>query len=249
MPESPAYAIVGKGRWAARMHTILSNEHRHIIPIDATRRLPAESETEYKSRLCAALKTTGAQIAWLCVPPGSHIPPLVKAAIEAGLHIVAEKPWLCSHSETAELQRLANARHLLIAVHYEYCLLTEVEAWRNQYGDDSGLRFGGCFHHSRSDHSGLSALDNLGTHLLSIWEYAVPQFSVSEIRCAYERPDQREVWLEKDGQRVASIDLLTHGQPIIQRFAKAVETALDGAAFSFGLNFALRVADATAALK
>jgi hypothetical protein len=57
------------------------------------------------------------------------------------------------------------------------------------------------------------------------------------------------VWIERGDRRLASIDLLTHGQPIIQRFMKKVEAALGGAAFPFDLEFALRVANQLNALK
>jgi hypothetical protein len=49
---------------------------------------------------------------------------------------------------------------------------------------------------------------------------------------------------------LSAINLLTHRQPIIQRFIKTVEAALSGgAAFPFDLNFALRVANAVNACK
>jgi hypothetical protein len=95
----------------------------------------------------------------------------------------------------------------------------------------------------RSDHSGIPALDNLGSHLLAIREFAVPSSEVAEIHCGYDLPDERLVWLERGGQTIASIDLLNHRQPIVQRFMQKVEAALDGAAFPFDLDFALRVAD------
>jgi hypothetical protein len=49
---------------------------------------------------------------------------------------------------------------------------------------------------------------------------------------------------------ISAINLLTHRQPIIQRFIKKVEAALNGgAAFPFDLDFALRVANAVNACK
>jgi hypothetical protein len=77
----------------------------------------------------------------------------------------------------------------------------------------------------------------------------VPSSEVSVIRCDYELPDERLVWIDVGEQRLSSIDLFTHGQPIIQRFMKKVEAALDGAAFPFDLEFALRVADELNAYK
>ncbi|HVH73124.1 MAG TPA: hypothetical protein VNB49_18720, partial [Candidatus Dormibacteraeota bacterium] len=113
----------------------------------------------------------------------------------------------------------------------------------------AGLQFGGHFFLCRPDHLGIPAVENLGCHLLAIREFAVPRASVSEMQCAYERLDERLVWLIEGGQRVAVIDLLKGSEHIIQGFMKKVEAALAGAAFPFDLNFGLRVANQVNAYK
>ena len=137
----------------------------------------------------------------------------------------------------------------MLAVHFEYLVHREVENWRKSFHPGSGLRFGGHFFLGHPDRSGLPAIDNLGCHLLAIREFAVPASEISEIQCAYERPDERLVWIEKAGQRISSIDLLQGSQRIIQNFMKKVEAALGGAAFPFDLEFALRVANQLNACK
>jgi hypothetical protein len=174
---------------------------------------------------------------------------MIQAAIDAGLHVIAEKPWYGSSEETQKLQSLARSNGRVIAVDFEYLVLKEVEKWRVDFHPGAGCRFGGRFFLSRSDQSGIPAIDNLGCHLLAIREYAVPSSTISEIHCGYELPDKRLVWIDKGNQRVASIDLFHHGQLIIQGFMQKVEAALDGAAFPFDLNFALRVASELNAFK
>src|SRR5262249_1600505 len=239
--EGPGYVIVGRGRWAGRMRPIIAGEGRSVVSIEETRQLGSEGDGSYMSRLARALKGCGAQIAWLCVVPGHHVSLMIEAAIEAGLHVVVEKPWYGSEEETQRLRRLAGARSRVVAVHYEYCVLDEVAAWRRNYYPGEGLRLRGRFFLSRSDQTGISAMDNLGCHLLAIREYAIPSADVLELRCGYELPDERLVWIEREGQRIASIDLLNHGQLIVQRFMQKVEAAVNGAAFPFDLDFALRV--------
>jgi predicted dehydrogenase len=242
MADGSAYVILGRGRWASKMRPIIVGEGRSVATIEETRQKPSESDSAYVSRLSEAMKTSRAQIAWLCVLPGSHVPHMIQAAINAGLHVVVEKPWYGSSEVTRELQILARTKKRLLAVHFEYLLLDEVEEWRREFHPGADLRLGGRFFLSRWDQTGMSAMDNLGCHLLAIREYAVPSSEVSEIRCGYELTDERLVWIERGNQRLSSIDLLTRGQPIIQRFIKKVEAALDGAAFPFNLDFALRVA-------
>src|SRR5580692_678665 len=249
MAETPSYAILGRGRWAGTIHSVLAIECRRLVLIDETRRRPCEVDADYKSRLSARMTASGARIAWLCVPPGPHVPLMIEAALDAGLHLVVEKPWKGSQRVTATLAARAKSLHRLIAVHFEYCLLEEVERWRRDFHPGTGLRFGGHFFLSRPDHTGMPAMDNLGSHLLAIRAYAVPQSAVQEIRCGYEQPDERCVWLERPNTRAAFIDLLSRQEPIIQRFIAKVEASLDGRDFPLNLEFALRVSNDTQALR
>ena len=241
MAEAPAYVILGRGRWAARMHPLIAAENRTVTTIDETRQLPSESEGAYISRLARAMKASGAHIAWLCVAPGPRVSPMIQAALDAGLHVIAEKPWYGSAEDTQRLQTLARAGHRLIAVHFEYLMHSEVENWKKSFYPGEELHFGGHFFLGRPDPSGIPAMDNLGCHLMAIREFAVPASRISEVQCAYERSDERIVWLERGGQRVASIDLLKGSERIIQDFLKQMEAALDGASFPCDLGFALRV--------
>lgn len=249
MADGPAYVILGRGRWAHKMRPIISGEGRSVDTIEGARQKPSEDDSAYVSRLAEAMKTSRAQIAWLCVVPGPHVPLMIQAAIVAGLHVVVEKPWYGSPDVTQQLQTLARSNKRLLAVHFEYLLLDEVETWKRDFHPGAGLQLGGRFFLSRADQTGISPIDNLGCHMLAIREYAVPSSEISEIRCGYELPDERLIWIERGGRRLSSIDLLAHGQPIIQRFIKKVEAALDGAAFPFDLDFALRVANQLNAYK
>ena len=242
MAEVSAYVILGRGRWAKKMRPVLAGESKAFTTIEETRQRPAETDAAYVSRLASTMTASGAQIAWLCVLPGPHISLMIQAALEAGLHVIAEKPWYGSAEDVKRLQALAQERRRVLAVHFEYLVHPEVENWKRTFYPGEGLRFGGKFLLSRSDLSGILPMDNLGCHLLAIREYAVPAAEIADIQCVYEQPDERRVWLERNGQRIASIDLLQGSGRIIQDFMKKVEAALDEAAFPFDLNFALSVA-------
>lgn len=249
MAKGPAYVVLGRGRWAQRIKPVIAGEGRAVTTIEETRQRPAESPPNYVSRLAEGMKASRAGIAWLCVSPGPHVSLMIQAGLEAGLHVIAEKPWYGSVEDTERLQSLARARRRLIGVHFEYLVHSEVEKWKRSFCPGSGLRFGGHFFLSRADHLGLPAIDNLGCHLFAIRESAVPASEVAEVRCAYEQADERLAWLEKNGRRIASINLFQGSEHIIQAFMRKVEAALDGAAFSFDLDFGLRVANQLNAFK
>jgi predicted dehydrogenase len=162
----------------------------------------------------------------------------MEAAMAAGLHAIAEKPWLCSSAETESLAASAAQRSIRLGIHFEYCLLDEMEAWRERYLYTAGLRFGGRFAISRPGRHGIPAIVNLGSHLVAMRRYAVPQSEITELACAYDAPDERLVWIQHE-----SVDFLENRQPIIQRFLRRFEAAIQGAELPFGIEFGLRVAE------
>jgi hypothetical protein len=237
----PAYLIVGKGRWGARMHAMLVGEGRRAEFASGLRRQSNESSRAHESRLAQTFSNSSAQIAWLCVPPGAHVPILIRSAFAAGLHVIVEKPWVYSREERALLQDAATKAGLKGGVHFEYCLLSEIENWRRQYEQQDGLEFGGTFNVHAADHLGISAMQNLGSHLMAMREYAVPHSRLSKILCGYELPDERMVWLDSDKQRVTTIEFLGSKEPIVQRFVSRFENSLGGKPFPFDFAFAQRV--------
>src|SRR5260370_9998777 len=117
MGEPPGYVILGRGRWAGRMRPIIAGESRSVVSIEETRQRPSESESVYVKRLAAAMKASRAQIAWLCVSPGPHVSSMIQAVIEAGLHVIVEKPWDGSSEDTQRLQGLARAKNRVTPIH------------------------------------------------------------------------------------------------------------------------------------
>ena len=243
MAEHPAYAILGRGRWAQRMNVVLRGELRQVRIFAETRRQPQESDGEYRSRLSDGIRATGAQVVWLCVPPGEHISTMLEAILEAKVHAVVEPPWMLGIQQTTEWANRIRSNGQILGVHYEYCFLDRLQDWKTEYRDGNNLRFGGVFRHSRRDQLGLPPIDVLGTHLLSIREWAVPNAAFGQIECGYEKSDARRVWLDSGQRRVAEIDFTYSREPLIQRYVARLETAIVDGDFAFGLEFAARVMD------
>jgi hypothetical protein len=248
MDDAPDYVMIGRGRWATRMHGVLEELGRRVTTLAASpRRQPdTEEDDHYEARMVDTFAKSGASVAWLCVAPGPHVSPLVRAALSAGMHVLAEKPWPCSEDETAALTALARRAGRAVGVHFEYCLLDDVQRWRDRLNGGDGLEFGGRFVTPAADRMGISAVDNLGCHLRAIRQYAVPHASIAEITCGYERPAERLVWVWAPGRPRQEIDFLHQSQPIIQRFVALFEEHLGSPQraeeFPFDMTFALRTA-------
>lgn len=132
MAETAAYVILGRGRWAKKVRPILAVEGRTVSAIEETRQRPAESTPSYVARLAEAMNASRAQIAWLCVLPGPHVSLMIQAALEAGLHVIVEKPWYGPADDIERLQALANAKRRILAIHFEYLVHRRVENWRER---------------------------------------------------------------------------------------------------------------------
>jgi hypothetical protein len=230
MGKGLSYAVLGRGQWASKIRAMLESEERQIQWIEETRGEAPE--------LVAALRASGAQAAWLCVTPGPHVAGMVEACIEAGMHVIAEKPWIASPEETQRLLASARDSGILIAIDFEYCLLDEIQAWRARFRETDGLRFEGRFHTSQPDRLHIPALDNLGSHLFAIRRYAVLHADIGDISCAYANRDERRVSIESE-----TVDFTHNRQPILQRFVRTFEAAVEGADLELNLKLALAVAE------
>ncbi|WP_344249097.1 hypothetical protein [Isoptericola hypogeus] len=220
-----------------------------VVPLGAVRQRDGESDPEYVARMSAALGEARCTHAWLCVPPGRHVPLQVEAAARRGIHVIGEKPW---PYDPADLGAVAAGHHGVaprVLVCFEYVLLSGVQAWRESQGGGAGLTFHGVFSVAAPDRLGIPALWNMGSHLAAIREWAVPESSVGSLRARYDAEPERRVWLEDaSGTRVSEVDFLSSAEPILERFA-AGATEGRGPVTELDPGFAARVSRVVAALE
>ncbi len=84
MSRGLVYAILGRGSWAGKIHTILTAENRDVVNLVESRQAANEGPSEYRARLAEQIRAKGAQAVWLCVPPGPHVSVMIESALDAG---------------------------------------------------------------------------------------------------------------------------------------------------------------------
>ena len=131
------YAMIGGGQGS-----FIGAVHRMAIALDGTARLAAGafSSTPDRSRASAAelgvdparaygsfqelaraegTRTDGVDFVVIVTPNDMHYP-AAKACLEAGLHVVCDKPFTVTSGQAAELRDLSTAKGVLCAVTYNY---------------------------------------------------------------------------------------------------------------------------------
>jgi predicted dehydrogenase len=242
LENPPAYLVVGRGRWATLIKQILLKQKRTVAILENSRMNGGEQSAAYQNRLEAKMMSSGAAIAWLCVPFGPWVLTMAAAAMNAGLDVVAECPWLWPLRDSESLIVLQEKQRRVLGVHYEYCLLEQLQEWRKEFQDGEGCTFHGAFELSRAARHSLRAELQLGSHLLAIRRYAVPAAAVGQVRCSYQTTDRRVVWLTREDSELSRVTFENNRQPLIQRYIETFEKERIRRNLTFGLDFAGRVA-------
>ena len=221
MTDAAQYTVFGGGRWARVLVDVLARMDRHATLMSSVRRIANESDDAYRSRLRHEFAQAGDTV-WIAVPPGCHSVLMAKAALEAGRHVIVEKPWPGSAEDSRALEERARSLGLGCAVHYQYPFLDALQALRERVGDGAGHVFSGRFTIARASHNGIPAMLNLGSHLVAIWRMTFAGSTRGEIVVGYEQDDRRYVRLDGFGASHV-VDFTHNAEPIIQRFVAAFE--------------------------
>jgi predicted dehydrogenase len=210
--------VVGCGYWGPNVVRVLANldgaEVRAVCDLDParlatiSRRYPAVRAVRDVAQVLADPRVEAVA---LCTPVRTHYP-LAKAALEAGKHVVVEKPLTHSAETAAELVALAARRRLVLQVDHTFVYSGAVQKIRalidaGELGDllyvDSVRVNLGLFQPD------VSVLWDLAAHDVSIITYlvgATPRW-VSAVGSKHYGPleDQAYLTLQYDGSLLAHV--------------------------------------------
>jgi predicted dehydrogenase len=165
---------------------------------------PQRCHADYRSLFAAeALRDDGIQAVTVATPNGTHFE-ITKAALEAGLHVVCEKPLCFTVAEAEYLRELARDRQRIVGVTYGYAGHQLIEQARQmiaagELGDIRmvHMQFAHGFHsapvEAASDatrwrvdprSAGPSyVLGDLATHPLYISQVMLPELRIQRLLC------------------------------------------------------------------
>jgi predicted dehydrogenase len=166
---------------------------------------PERCYPDYKTMFAEeAKREDGIQAVSIATPNGTHYE-ITKAALNARLHVVCEKPLCFTTEEALELQELAKAKNLVVGVTYGYAGHQMLDQARRmiENGDLGEIRivkmqFAHGFHSAAVEKNSESTkwrvdpkvagpsyvLGDVGTHPLYLSEVMLPNLKINKLMCS-----------------------------------------------------------------
>lgn len=176
-------AVVGAGYWGPNL---IRNAQacpdlvlRHVCDLDdsrARRVVGSYSTVNVTTRLEDVLSDSGVDAVAIATPASTHVA-VARAALEAGKHVLIEKPIAPTYDEAADLVRLADERGLVLMCDHTFCYTPVVQKIRELV--HTGVLGDIQFFDSVRINLGLVQRDidvlwDLAPHDLSILDYVLP---------------------------------------------------------------------------
>ncbi|MGM0216100.1 Gfo/Idh/MocA family protein [Enterococcus sp. AZ109] len=166
---------------------------------------PERCYPDYKTMFAKeAQREDGIQAVSIATPNGTHYE-ITKAALEAGLHVVCEKPLCFTVDEAEELGQLAKRQNKVVGVTYGYSGHQMIEEARQLIADGAlgdirivMLQFAHGFHNVAVEENTASTkwrvdpkvagpsyvLGDVGTHPLYLSEVMLPELNIKRLMCS-----------------------------------------------------------------
>jgi predicted dehydrogenase len=195
--------------------------------------VPARCYPTYREMFAAeAVREDGIQAVSVTTPNNTHYE-ITRAALEAGLHVVCEKPLTFTVAEAEELQALARARSRVVAVTYGYSGHQMIEQAREMVAAGElgeirlvNLQFAHGYHSAPVEEESPAirwrvdpkfagpsyVLGDLATHPLFISEHVCPHLKIRRLMCARQSFVNSRAPLEDNAVVLMEYDTGAFGQ-------------------------------------
>lgn len=182
---------------------------------------------DYKTMFTAeAKRADGVQAVSIATPNGTHYE-ITKAALQAGLHVVCEKPLCFTTKEAEELGRLAKEKNKVVGVTYGYSGHQMIEEARQLIADGKlgkirivNMQFAHGFHNVAVEQNTESTrwrvdpkvagpsyvLGDLATHPLYLSEVMLPNMKIKRLMCSRQSFVESRAPLEDNSMTIMEYD-------------------------------------------
>ncbi|PWJ50774.1 Gfo/Idh/MocA family protein [Faecalicatena contorta] len=182
---------------------------------------------DYKTMFAEDVKRPdGIQAVSIATPNGTHYE-ICKAALEAGLHVVCEKPLCFTSTEAEELAALADKNNKVIGITYGYSGHQMIEQAREMVADGAlgeiriiNMQFAHGFHNVAVEANTASTkwrvdpkiagpsyvLGDIGTHPLYLSEVIAPNLKIKRLMCSRQSFVKSRAPLEDNAYTIMEYD-------------------------------------------
>lgn len=188
---------------------------------------PDRCYSDYRTMFAEDVKRPdGIQAVSIATPNGTHYE-ICKAALEAGLHVVCEKPLCFTSTEAEELAALANKNNKVIGITYGYSGHQMIEQAREMVADGAlgeiriiNMQFAHGFHNVAVEANTASTkwrvdpkiagpsyvLGDIGTHPLYLSEVIAPNLKIKRLMCSRQSFVKSRAPLEDNAYTIMEYD-------------------------------------------
>ena len=188
---------------------------------------PERCYPDYKTMFAEeAKREDGIQAVSIATPNGTHYE-ICKAALQAGLHVVCEKPLCFTTEEAKELEALAKKMNRVVGITYGYSGHQAIEQGRQMIANgDLGeirivnMQFAHGFHSGAVEENNASTkwrvdpkmagpsyvLGDLGTHPLYLSEVMLPEMKIKKLLCTRQSFVKSRAPLEDNAYTIMEYD-------------------------------------------
>ncbi len=152
-PRTIAIALLGCGRWGTHLlRNFLELPQANVVAVvdpfeerlgQLAQEFCLDSQVLLTTDWLKAMQLKGVEAVAIATPAATHYP-LIKAALQQGLHVLAEKPLTLNPTEAIELCQLAREQQRQLVIDHTYLFHPAVQRGREAIGQQllGDLRYG-----------------------------------------------------------------------------------------------------------
>lgn len=203
--RTTAIAIFGAGRWGTHLlRNFLNLPQANVVAVvdpfeerlgQLAQQFNLDSRVLLTTDWLKAMHLEGIEAVAIATPAATHYP-LIKAALEQGLHVLAEKPLTLDAAESLELCQLAATQQRQLVIDHTYLFHPAVQRGRAAIGQQllGGLRYG---------YADRTHLGPIRQDVDALWDLAIHDIAI--FNCwLNETPSQVQaqgtVWLQPQAE-------------------------------------------------